>query len=264
MLFQTMAFQNHLYEWVRDHRVHHKFTDTDADPHNAQRGFFFSHIGWLMLRKHKDVMIKGKTVDMTDLEADPVVRFQKTFYLAMVPIFCFVIPAFIPWYYWGENPWVAWYTCAIFRYAISLNFTWLVNSAAHIWGTKPYDKTIGPTENIHVAIAAFGEGWHNYHHVFPWDYKAAELGNYKLNPTTMIIDFFARIGWAYDLKTASVDMVKKRVKRTGDGTRTFENEQPEHADLHGHHHEGIWGWGDVDMHAEDIQDVKVYNQLEEN
>lgn len=77
MLFQTAAFQNHLYEWVRDHRVHHKFTDTDADPHNAQRGFFFSHIGWLMVRKHKDVMNKGKTVDLSDLEADPVVMFQK-------------------------------------------------------------------------------------------------------------------------------------------------------------------------------------------
>lgn len=58
----------------------------------------------------------------------------------MVPIFAFVIPAFIPWYYWNEDPWVAFYSCAIFRYTISLNFTWLVNSAAHIWGNKPYDK----------------------------------------------------------------------------------------------------------------------------
>lgn len=74
---QTIALQNHIYEWVRDHRVHHKFTETDADPHNAARGFFFSHIGWLLVKKHKDVMIKGKTVDMSDLEADPVVRFQR-------------------------------------------------------------------------------------------------------------------------------------------------------------------------------------------
>lgn len=52
-----------------------------------------------------------------------------------------------------------------------------------------------------VALGAAGEGWHNYHHVFPWDYKAAELGNYRANPTTLFIDFMARIGWAYDLKT---------------------------------------------------------------
>lgn len=76
-IFQTIAFQNHIYEWVRDHRVHHKFTDTDADPHNSARGFFFSHMGWLMVRKHPDVMAKGRCVDMKDLEADPVVMFQK-------------------------------------------------------------------------------------------------------------------------------------------------------------------------------------------
>lgn len=75
--FQTIAFQNHIYEWVRDHRVHHKFTDTNADPHNAQRGFFFSHMGWLMVRKHRDVLVKGRTVDMTDLEQDWVVVWQR-------------------------------------------------------------------------------------------------------------------------------------------------------------------------------------------
>jgi len=75
--FQTLAFQNHIYEWVRDHRVHHKFTDTNADPHNSARGFFFSHMGWLMVRKHPDVMAKGRGIDMKDLEADPVVMFQK-------------------------------------------------------------------------------------------------------------------------------------------------------------------------------------------
>lgn len=74
---QTLAFQNHIYEWVRDHRVHHKFTDTDADPHNSQRGFFFSHMGWLIIKKHKDVMVRGATVDMSDLKQDGVVMFQK-------------------------------------------------------------------------------------------------------------------------------------------------------------------------------------------
>lgn len=75
--FQTLAFQNHIHEWVRDHRVHHKFTDTDADPHNSSRGFFFSHMGWLMVRKHPDVSSKGRAVDMADVEADPVVMWQK-------------------------------------------------------------------------------------------------------------------------------------------------------------------------------------------
>jgi len=78
-----------------------------------------------------------------------------------------------------------------------------------------------------------GEGWHNYHHVFPWDYKAAELGDYKLNMTTAFIDFFAKIGWAYDLKTVSADTVRKRVERTGINGR---------ADTR-----ASWGWDDKDL-----------------
>lgn len=62
---------------MRDHRVHHKFSETDADPHNSNRGFFFAHVGWLMMQKHDDVICKGKQVDMSDVLADPVVRFQE-------------------------------------------------------------------------------------------------------------------------------------------------------------------------------------------
>lgn len=69
--------QNDIYEWSRDHRVHHKYSETDADPHNARRGFFFSHIGWLFMRKHRDVIEKGRKLDFTDLLDDPVVRFQR-------------------------------------------------------------------------------------------------------------------------------------------------------------------------------------------
>lgn len=64
---------------MRDHRLHHKYTDTDADPHNARRGFFFSHMGWLMMKKHPEVFKKGKGIDMSDIERDPVVMFQKRF-----------------------------------------------------------------------------------------------------------------------------------------------------------------------------------------
>ena len=95
-------------------------------------------------------------------------------------------------------------------------------------------RTINPSQNIGVSIFALGEGWHNYHHVFPWDYKTAEWGNYSLNFTTGFIDFFAKIGWAYDLKSVSPDIIEKRVKRTGDGS---------HA---------TWGWGDKDQQKDEI------------
>lgn len=58
-------------------RVHHKFCDSDADPHNVQRGFFFSHMGWLLLKKHPDVKSKGASIDMSDLKQDQIVMFQR-------------------------------------------------------------------------------------------------------------------------------------------------------------------------------------------
>jgi stearoyl-CoA desaturase (delta-9 desaturase) len=84
MIMQTLALQNDIYEWCRDHRVHHKFSETDADPHNSRRGFFFAHMGWLLVRKHPEVKEKGKTVDMSDVWADPIVRFQRRFYIPLV------------------------------------------------------------------------------------------------------------------------------------------------------------------------------------
>lgn len=113
-----------------------------------------------------------------------------------------------------------------------------------------------------MAYLAFGEGWHNYHHVFPWDYKAAELGNYKLNLTTAFIDLMAKIGWAYELKTASVDMIKKRALRTGDGTRKFENDATVEDKEHVSNGVEVWGWGDVNMKDDDIRDVKIFNKMD--
>jgi len=60
---------------VRDHRVHHRYTDTDADPHNSNRGFFFSHVGWLLMKKHPEVIRRGRRIDMSDVLADPIVTF---------------------------------------------------------------------------------------------------------------------------------------------------------------------------------------------
>lgn len=77
-----------------------------------------------------------------------------------------------------------------------------------------------------VSIVAMGEGWHNYHHVFPWDYRAAEIGGYLLNTTTLWLDLFASIGWAYDLKTPSKQLVQQVAVNHGDGSW---REEPETA-----------------------------------
>lgn len=214
-IFNTVAFQNSIYEWSRDHRVHHKYSETDADPHNAKRGFFFAHCGWLLCRKHPEVIERGRLISCEDLLQDPLVRFQKRYYLQLVGIFCFLLPTILPKLLWDETYWNAYFVCALFRYAWTLNMTWLVNSAAHFWGWKPYDTNINPVENSVTIIGAIGEGFHNYHHTFPWDYATSEFGP-KFNLTTCFIDLCASIGWAYDLKTVSPSVIRQRKLRTGD------------------------------------------------
>ena len=100
-------------------------------------------------------------------------------------------------------------------------------------------------ENFAVSVAALGEGWHNYHHVFPYDYKTAELGHYSLNLTTAFIDFFVWLGWAYDCKTVSQEMIKRRAQRTGDGSHN------------------LWGWGDADIPEEDVRDLHIISPSKE-
>ena len=72
-----------------------------------------------------------------------------------------------------------------------------------------------------MMVIGLGEGFHNYHHTFPWDYKASELGIYSTNITTALIDFFHWIGLAYDLKSVPEKIIRGRVKRTGDGTHPY-------------------------------------------
>eukprot|EP00099_Drosophila_melanogaster_P022663 NP_650201.1 desaturase 2 [Drosophila melanogaster] len=242
VIFNTIAFQDAVYHWARDHRVHHKYSETDADPHNATRGFFFSHVGWLLCKKHPDIKEKGRGLDLSDLRADPILMFQRKHYYILMPLACFVLPTVIPMVYWNETLASSWFVATMFRWCFQLNMTWLVNSAAHKFGNRPYDKTMNPTQNAFVSAFTFGEGWHNYHHAFPWDYKTAEWGCYSLNITTAFIDLFAKIGWAYDLKTVAPDVIQRRVLRTGDGS-----------------HE-LWGWGDKDLTAEDARNVLLVDK----
>ncbi|KFV79441.1 Acyl-CoA desaturase, partial [Struthio camelus australis] len=213
----SLAFQNDIYEWVRDHRVHHKFSETDADPHNAMRGFFFSHIGWLLVRKHPDVIEKGQKLDLSDVKADKVVMFQRRYYKPSVVLLCFTLPTVVPWYFWEESLIISFFIPAILRYVIGLNATWLVNSAAHMFGNRPYDRYISPRENPLVSLGALGEGFHNYHHTFPYDYSTSEFG-WRFNLTTAFIDLMCFLGLASDRKKVSKEVILARKMRTGDGS----------------------------------------------
>lgn len=86
-----------------------------------------------------------------------LVFFYSRHYKVSVVILCFLLPTFVPWYFWGESLTVGYFVPGLLRYAVMLNATWLVNSAAHLWGNRPYDKTINPRENRLVALSAIGK-----------------------------------------------------------------------------------------------------------
>lgn len=163
MLCNSMAFEGSIFEWSRDHRVHHKSSDTTGDPHNSGRGLFFSHMGWVMVRKHQNVFKSGKKLDFSDLLADPVVAFQKKWYFSTVLVMCYMVPTAI-----GHalgSAWAGFWVGGIFRHVWVLHMTWMVNSIAHFYGYRPYDRNIRACENLIVAIGAIGEGYHNYQYV---------------------------------------------------------------------------------------------------
>ncbi|XP_044743896.1 acyl-CoA Delta-9 desaturase-like [Chrysoperla carnea] len=238
------TFQDAVYIWAYHHRIHHKFSDTDADPHNAKRGFFFSHMGWLFCEGHPDFETKKKVIDLTDLHQDKILMFQYRHYLKVMPFLSFILPTLLPMVLWDETLWNSFFV-NIWRYAITFHVTVCINSFAHTYGSRPYDKEIMPTESYSLAWVTLGEGWHNYHHVFPWDYKAAEFGGSRVNPTTVLLNFFAKIGWAYDLKTVTDEGIKKRVMRTGDGTHP------------------VWGWGDPEQTKENANAATILHKQED-
>ena len=200
----SAANQGSIFHWARDHRVHHKFSETPADPHNAKRGLFFAHIGWLLVQKDAKVIEAGKKLDLSDLEADPVVMFQRRFATLCAIVWCFVVPTLVPALCWGESWLNAYMVPGVLRYVCLLHATWLVNSVAHTHGTRPYAPEQNPSESPLVALLAIGEGWHNWHHAFPYDYAASELGMFhQFNPTKLFIDACCLLGLAGNRKRAT-------------------------------------------------------------
>lgn len=220
MLCNCGANQGSVWHWSRDHRVHHRYSDTEQDPHNSENGIFYSHCGWLFLKKPKIVLEAGRNIDMSDLQANPVVMFQKKWYLPLSMFICFILPSSIPYLCWGEDFMVA-LTMAYVRYVVTLNATWCVNSLAHFYGMRPYRPDSPTSENWFVSVVALGEGWHNYHHAYPWDYSTSEFGvSSQFNPSRVVIDMFALLGLVTGRKRA--DHVGKKTREKIESQRLQE------------------------------------------
>ena len=207
MLCNSIANQLSIFHWVRDHRVHHECSETAGDPHNATRGFFFSHVGWLITSKDPAVVAAGKKMDFEDLMADPLVRFQRLVYMPWAHYWCLMFPAQVASRCWGEEYYNGLLVAGALRFVWVLHCTFLVNSAAHWYGDHPYQSGVkngSPAENPIVSWFAIGEGWHNWHHKYPYDYATSEFGIMsQYNPTKLFIDCMAALGLVWNCKRAN-------------------------------------------------------------
>ena len=199
MLLASMSNQGSIFHWCRDHRIHHKFSDTDADPRDINRGFFYSHIGWLMLKKDKLVKDAGYKLNCDDLMDDWVVALNHKLNPFLDQFMCFVVPGLYGM--WQYNSFIKGFLIfGALRWVMELHATWCVNSVAHTYGYRPY-KNIPPCESFFTSFVANGEGWHNWHHAYPYDYAASEDGILlQWNHTKLLIDCLSMIGQTYDHK----------------------------------------------------------------
>jgi stearoyl-CoA desaturase (delta-9 desaturase) len=216
IILQTMSVNGSVFSYVRDHRTHHKWSDSEADPKNSNRGFFFAHMGWWLLKKDSKVIENGKKLSYDDLWKDPLIRIQHRFYIPLAIIFCYIFPTLFP-LIWSEDILTAFLSCVAIRSVVVLHHMWTVNSIAHIYGSHPFDKQLRPTENKLVVYLSMGEGSHNYHHAFPWDYTTSHQKWYEsYNIATLFILICSKLCFAYDLKKPSKEMVQKYVEKKGD------------------------------------------------
>ncbi|KAF7320827.1 Delta-9 fatty acid desaturase protein [Mycena chlorophos] len=197
------AVQGSIKWWSRGHRAHHRFTDTKLDPYNAKDGFWYSHIGWLIIKPR----IRPGTADVSDLARDHVVRWQHKFYFPLLFTMGFVVPTIIPWLFWDDLR-GGYIYAALLRLTFVHHSTFCVNSLAHWLGEARFDDKNTPRDHVITALVTIGEGYHNFHHQFPMDYRNA-IKWYQYDPTKWFIWICQQLRLASHLKTFSDNEVRK-------------------------------------------------------
>ena len=188
MFCGTLSCQGGPIDWVGLHRMHHKYSDTTPDPHDSNRGFWWSHMGWMLYEIPADTEIPRYTQDIKD---DPFYQFCQKY---MVPI---QVVLGLLLYAIGGWPFVIW---GIFvRLVFVFHCTWFVNSATHKFGYVSHDAKDHSRNCWWVALLTFGEGWHNNHHAYQYSARHG-LEWWEVDITWMTIKLLSFLGLAKDLK----------------------------------------------------------------
>ncbi|HVF29778.1 MAG TPA: fatty acid desaturase [Pyrinomonadaceae bacterium] len=191
----TMSIQDSPDKWVATHRIHHKFTETEDDPHSTRSGFWWAQMGWVLLGRAQDHDAATLRRYIPDLLKDPGHALISRFYF--LPIIVSALILFLI----GGWPMVVWGVFA--RVVVGWHTTWFVNSLSHLYGSRPHATSDASTNNWFVAILTFGEGWHNNHHAFPTSARhGIEWHQFDLNWITICV--LERLGLATKIKGVDI------------------------------------------------------------
>ncbi|MFT5032866.1 MAG: stearoyl-CoA desaturase (delta-9 desaturase) [Bermanella sp.] len=194
-LFGAAAFQNSILIWASGHRRHHRHVDDiEHDPYSAQKGLWFSHMGW-MIRDYPAG--RDDFANARDLQRDKIVMWQHNHYMKIALAMNF-IPAMLVGWACGDI--VGGIMLAgVLRLVVSHHTTFFINSLAHFWGRQPYTDENSARDNGILALFTYGEGYHNYHHIFQNDYRNG-IRWWHFDPTKWLIKSCSWVGLASDLK----------------------------------------------------------------
>ena len=159
VLCGTLSLQGGPIFWVATHRIHHRFSDQEGDPHSPIHGKLWAHMGWVMTGKsmHHDPETLARYVP--DLAQDKFYVWITKYHYVPIIVLAALLFAI------GGLPFVMW---GIFvRTVFVLHCTWAVNSVAHTWGSRRFLTRDLSTNNPYMAVVSFGESWHNNHHAHP-------------------------------------------------------------------------------------------------
>lgn len=196
LLFGAMALQNSVLLWSAGHRTHHRYIDdTERDPYCARRGFWFSHMGW-MLRNYPSGVPDLSCV--RDLQQDTLVMFQHRWYLPIAVGMNVGLPLLVGLAIGDVMGTLL--LAGVLRLVVSHHLTFFINSAAHTFGSQPYTGENTARDNGLIAFLTFGEGYHNFHHLFANDYRNG-VRWWQWDPSKWFIALMSWCGFAKNLKS---------------------------------------------------------------
>ena len=203
-LLGACALQNSILHWSADHRKHHRHVDDgDLDPYPATKGFWFSHMGWI-LREYDHV--KDDFTNVRDLSRDPIVVWQNKYYHLLTVLTNLGVPLSIG--YLHGRLWGTLILATLLRMVLNHHFTFFINSIAHIWGRQTYSEKNTSRDNPVIAFFTYGEGFHNFHHRFQYDYRNG-IRWWHFDPTKWLISVCSWLGLTWGLKRTSSFQIEK-------------------------------------------------------